>query len=221
MAKVILLSALILLLPLGNAIADVVASQSGTDTNSWTLSSDQVLAASWTSATQAYSNVTVDVTLYGISTDGSTVDAFLTDNIGSSATSADVLASNTFAYSSGSQDETFTVFSGLTLGTGTYYLVLYDPGTLGGGWWGTSPSPTQDTAPGVTIAADEFAMTSDVNATNPYASTFGVPDRPLGLHYSVTGDLASPVPEPSSEIVLASMFVGAAVFQIRRARKRQ
>ena len=216
MAKVILLSALILLLPLGNAIADVVASQSGTDDNSWALTSDQALAASWAS-TQSFSNVTVEVTLDGLRTDESTVDAFLTDNIGSSATPADVLASNSFVYSAGIQDETFTVFSGLTLNPGTYYLVLYNPGTAGV-WWG-SVSPTQVTAPGVTIAADEFAGT--VNAANPYESTFEVADPTLGLHYSVTGDPVSPVPEPSSMLALAGIFVGAGVFKLRRACNRQ
>ena len=219
MGKLTLLNALVLLLA-GNALADVVASQSGPDNDNWSLDNGQTLAVSWTSSSDTYSNVTIDVTLNGASGEGDTVQAYLTDLIGTGATSGNVLATNTFVYTAGSQDETFTAFSGLTLDPGTYYLVLYDPGASGN-WWGSDTAATQTTAPGVTIASDEFANQGDLDTTNPYASTFHA--FALGLHFTVTGDVesgeTSPVPEPSSLVGLGALFAGVVGFKIRRALK--
>jgi hypothetical protein len=213
-----ILIAIALFVPVSNALADIVASQSGSDVEPWTLDSSQALAVSWTS-TQTFTNVTVDVTLDGDPSvaDGSTVQAYLMDNIGATATPSDVLDSNTFLYTSGPTDETFAVFSGLTLSPGPYYLVLYNPGTSGA-WWGSFGSELQTTDSGVvTINSDEYASTP--NGANPYASSFSSYD--LGLHFSVTeetGSSTSPVPEPSSVLMLAGIFACGILLRIKKAR---
>jgi len=215
-----ILVAFALFVPVGNALADIVASQSGSDaTSPWSLSTTQALAVSWTSP-QTYSNVTVDVTLDGLLGNGGTVQAYLMDKIGSGATSSDVLDTNSFTYPlSVSPDETLTAFSGLTLIPGTYYLVLYDP--TSGGWWGSNSVSVQGlevqtTGPGVTISTDEFA--SSPNSANPYESSFSPFDT--GLHFSVTGDLetTSAVPEPSSVLMLAGILACGILLRIKKAR---
>jgi hypothetical protein len=223
MRTVTALTAIALFLPVGNAFADIVASQSGPDVGDFTLDPGQTLAVSWTSS-QSFTNVTVDVTLDGVVANGTTIQAYLTDNIGASATAADVLYSNSFANVSGPQDETYTVFSGLTLDAGTYYLVLFD-GSESAAWWGSEGSEVQTSDPGVTIGLDQFAGntmtdTSIVNVTNPFESQFTPFDT--GLHFSVTGDpsttTTSSVPEPSSTLMLAGIFACGILFRIKKAR---
>lgn len=135
--------------------------------------------------------------------------AYLTTAIGPSETVADQIATSTVSVGPGPEQDTF--FSGLSLGAGTYYLVL----TPGDGqnyyWFGTNGAggTTVTTAPSVTYDGDDISggFFGTINGANPPASTwtyFG--DN--GMNFQVTGAPASAiVPEPNS---LSLLLVGLA-----------
>ena len=190
------------------ARANTIVSVSGTATSAYTIGlpgTDQILETSWTSAT-AYSNVSVSAEITG---DGSltVISAFLTNAIGPAENSANVIASKTLTpihnfYGPGME----TLFSGLTLAPGTYYLVLGGGLQEEGEWWGTASTPaTIQTDVGVSYGGDE---TTDINPpfyygfpdeNNPPDSTFMPTDPmyPTNFIFSVTGTPLNAVPEPA------------------------
>jgi len=97
-------------------------------------------AEGW-SLNQAYSNVSVATT---VGNPGDRVSFYLTTGIGP-GTAADVVASTTFTPLS--SQETDTVFSGLDLGPGNYFVVMAS--FSGSVWWPGNPATVQ-VAPGVT-----------------------------------------------------------------------
>jgi hypothetical protein len=117
---------------------------------------DQVLVSSWTQ-TGSWTNVSISAELgnaanYGNS-GGDTISVYLTNQIGPGTTVANQIASA--SVSPATVDETDTLFTGLSLGAGTYYLVLGAPGQFAE-WYGTS-SPTVTTGAGVSGNGDSFA----------------------------------------------------------------
>jgi hypothetical protein len=172
---------------------------------------DESLAASWTE-TGSYSNVDITVKLL-IDTGFPlrNVTAYLTDSIGPGTTTADeIVPSFTFPGVAGSFpfQPTYTVFQGLTLSAGTYYLTLFsDAPTFNTpvAWSVASHSTSIETGPGVTRNSD---LSSFGNAQNTFApaSTFSPLsfDSEDPLEFSVTGTPSSTtVPEPSSLCLLA------------------
>jgi hypothetical protein len=207
------LACLIALLSAGFASAGTIISVTGTP-NDFSFSvggsgADQVLASSWTQ-TGSYDNVSISAVL----ANGATMSAFLTDKIGPGTTASDVIASTSVTPSTA--PETDTIFSGLSLGAGSYYLVLAVPGgaTLGG-WYGTDPATvTTTTDAGVTGALDAFAdKPSNLpdDAFPPDSAFDATPgDNDENLLFTVTGDAVSATPEPSSFILLG--LAGACLF---------
>jgi len=131
--------------------------------------------------------------------------AYLTTQIGPGTTVADEIASTSFSVTGLAFDPTDDpLFTGLTLGPGTYYLVLTATGSQPGGWEITSTGITPVTAPGVTDI--DLGHQGTGTASYPPALSFSlVNGNPL--EFSVTGT-SSATPEPSTlPLVCATLRV--------------
>jgi hypothetical protein len=172
----------------------------------------------WTQ-TQSYVNVSIQVALYswtpGMPFDGT---AYLTESIGLPAT-LPALDSVTFSgVTANTTPETITLFSGLSLGPGTYYLTLASTDD-----WGTQPGAIWDMEcsscslvldSGVTLLSQEFANAQAENVSYAPGSSFTASNPPLNL--TVTGNLApTSSPEPSG---FAAVLAGLALAPIFRRR---
>ena len=183
----------------GTTIVSVTGQNSS---NSISLSSNSLAAVHW-SSTAAYSNVNVAAQVFctpcrpGLDT--STVNVYLTRQIGPGATSASQVA---FAQVTiGGARTLVTVLSGLTLTPGDYYLVIYSPyptvaggqppGTAPAAWGGASDANVTIVAAPGTSREDSFIYatntnTPQVNAGYPPSSNFQrSPTSPI---YDLNGD---------------------------------
>jgi hypothetical protein len=188
------------------AFSGTVFSQSGTATNDFVIGSnvEQIFEAGW-STLGSFSNVSISAEVSDFGDPASVITAYLTTAIGPTETTEDQIA--TFTFSPATNDEVDTLFSGLNLGPGSYYLVLASGSTAISGWWGAR-SPTTTTGSGVTFNGDGFANNVDSGSpdpANPPASTF-VFD--LGLLVDVTGDPVT-VPEPASLALMLPAAIAA------------
>jgi len=190
-------------------------------------------AITWTQSS-TYDNVAITADLSFVLGTGATqytLTAFLMSAIGPGTTTAQQLASSTLT-DSNTGFTTRTLFSGLTLGPGTYYLVLWGPNDCsspGGGpggtgcqttpseaRWAATSSPSITTAPGVTGGNELVA--NGPSPVYPPAQTF-VSSGGFVV-FSVTGDPAgggSGVPEPSSLSMLGLGVLGLLGFARRRS----
>ena len=172
---------------------------------------DESLAASWTE-TGSYSNVDITVKLLvDTAFPLGEVTAYLTNEIGPGTTTADeIVPSFTFPAVAGPFpfQPTFTVFQGLTLSPGTYYLTLFsDAPTFNTpvAWSVASHSTSIETGPGVTRNSDLSSFGKSQNAFSPASAYSPLPfDSEDPLEFSVTGTPNSTtVPEPSSLSLIA------------------
>jgi hypothetical protein len=176
-------------------------------------SSSAFQAVSWT-LTGTFNNVSIEAALESNLPSQSTGTAYLSDKVGSGAMSGDVL--DTFAVSTNNNTPGVLIplFSGLTLGPGTYYLSLLGNGGL---YWIEAGSPVQ-TLNGATQGPD---LISTGPIGTPAIST-GFNDSTVGhLLFQVTGNPAATVtgtPEPSM-IGFLSAGLGLLIFA-RRLRNR-
>lgn len=162
-----------------------------------------VNAASWTQ-TGSYSNVSVAAVLSNFSGVGAglAMHAYLTNQIGAGTTVANEIASTAFTLSPGNA-QNVTLFNNLTLGTGTYFLVLLlDNGTTAQGGW-AADVPTVVTDSGVTHGADRFATTAAGYAPATVMSTSTAGQR---LLFDVTSNDVS-VPEPAAVGIVSLALV--------------
>jgi hypothetical protein len=200
-------------------LADTIISSTGTGLYGFSLggSGDQVLYASWTTL-GAYSNVDIAAEVGSSGASSSTIYAYLTTVVGPSETGADVVASTTITPSS--ETEMDTIFTGLNLGAGAYYLVLTggDSDSTFAAWEGTGAATVATTGAGVTFSGDGGADAGEgTNNSNPPASTFTNTSADAGLLFQVTGDAVSPVPEPDS--ISFMLTAGLAGFWLYRRRR--
>jgi hypothetical protein len=160
-------------------------------------------------ATSAFSNVKISIPLDADA--GATGMAYLTTKIGSGTTAANAIASSSFSFPSASS--LTTVFSGLNLGDGTYYLVIQQTatGSTGNGMWDGTPTPSITSAASVTANGEywDFNLTSGYPPASPFSE-----GSATHYEYNIT---SSPVPEPSA-IWLNLLGGGAAVF-VRECRR--
>lgn len=178
---------------------------------------------SWTQA-GTYTDVVVSVPLYSY-TGGQIfhISAYLTTSIGPSATPP-ALASTTESFSTpfASPEETI-LFSGLTLGPGTYYLTLFGSdsaaGPNGAIWVGSEASgaaATIMTAPGVTVSSAYQANGGILDGFYAPASSFILAasgDSGFSSYdFTVTGVFVPEAP-PALELMLGF----AALAMLRRA----
>jgi hypothetical protein len=166
------------------------------------------VSASW-SESQAYTGVTIDVLVDSSLGGTPAADAYLTTRIGPGTTAADEIAHTQFTVPeelpvcspSGNCGAMVTLFSGLSLGPGNYFLTLGSTATSGSvvGWFpALNPVVIEDT--GVTQGPSYLAGVVDPFAP---ASPFGV--YPFAMNFTVTGTPV-PVPEPA-ETALVGLCV--------------
>jgi hypothetical protein len=143
---------------------------------------------SWMS-TSSFSNVKISIELDGDL--GATGVAYLTKQIGFGTTTANQIASTSFAFPSTSS--LVPVMSGVNLGAGTYYLVIRETaiGTSGDAVWLGTASPSVDTAANIN-ANGEYWNSGTFSSYAP-ASAFS---RDSTTTYDYTVE-SVPVPEPS------------------------
>lgn len=140
--------------------------------------------------------------------------AYLMPFIGPGTTAADEIASNSFSYSYTADYLPIEVFSDLTLGPGSYYLVI---GAVSGGylnWANAGPDPAIVEAPGVTSAMYRAFNFGGI-AYAP-AESFGEQDWNQLLFTVTGGPAGAGVPEPAT----FGLF-GGAVLLLGFARKRR
>jgi hypothetical protein len=170
-----------------------IVQRSGPQTSDYVIDyHGQTLGVTWTQ-NSVFSGVSIFATI-ALGPDAGY--AYLTNQTGPGTTAANEIASGPFAFPA-TTTETL-LFTGLTLGSGTYYLTLTVTNPGSAGWWGTN-TQTVTTAPGVTLHSDYDTFTP---SAYPPATSFFTPTT-TNLLFRVTGIA---VPEPST---LASLLTGA------------
>jgi hypothetical protein len=172
-----------------------------------------VIEVSFTITGTTYQNVNVSAVVGSTATTNPSITAYLTTQIGSGATSAtEVAPPSTITPGAGPQNDTF--FSGLTLGPGTYYLVLTGAANPSVQSWKATTTPTVTTDTGVTLGSIGDANNGTPTPVGvpdgayPPGSTFGAPTSTATVLFSVTGNPVSSTPEPTSMLLAAFGFLG-------------
>jgi hypothetical protein len=194
MANSIILRAAVLAVFGGVLSASTIVDVSGPFSFNYTTASPDpfgnydYVASSWTQ-TGSFSGVSVSLT--GNAVFASPVDgtAYLTTAFGPGITSADQIASSSFSIT-GPASGSELLFSALSLGAGTYYLVIAaNPGGEIG--WNATASPVVTTAGGVTLNSG-FAC---FNATPVnYPPSGGSCQSAGGMLFDVSGTAAPEAP---------------------------
>jgi hypothetical protein len=198
---VLFLGALCAALPShADTIIETGAGSSGPSVNA-----GQFESQGWTQ-TKTYDDASIYVALLSW-TPGSTfnITAYLTNAIGPLATSP-TIASNSITGETpaDSPPQTFPLFSGLTLGPGTYYLTLSSTdvsGAMPGALWPTeciSGCPkTLDS--GVTLLSENYVTLSSGDEDSAYApaSNFQTSSGTV-LNFTLTDPPPSSIPEPET-----------------------
>jgi hypothetical protein len=189
-----------------------IVSDSGTGNGQDILS--VVAGEEWTQ-TGSYSGVTISATLAGGVVFPGTGIAYLMNQIGPGTTAANQLASPFAVTAPTASNSSITLFSGLTLGPGTYYLLITGSSSTPVGWPGTS-NPTYTEDAGVSGVAELLTSTQ---ATYAPASTF-TPSSSGAFFFGVTGTpvVGTTTPEPGTLGTLGAGLAGLIVVIRRRAR---
>jgi hypothetical protein len=165
---------------------------------------DQGAAVSFT-LDKAYSNVAISADLICIGCDGEVI--LMQGLIGPTATLANLVTGDFFDSSS----PVDPLLSGLSLGAGTYFVIVAMTDSGSAGWTGSDPF-TLSTVSGVTMGLDYFA--SDLDSSAAFKSAFSPIASSAALHFTVTAESSSSgdggassggteVPEPAGLTLLA------------------
>jgi hypothetical protein len=194
--------------------ATTYISETGPSGGNVAVEPSQFMAESWTQSV-TLTNVQI---LADLAADGglSTGTVYLTNALGNGTTSAtNQVAINASApFTAGDTAAFQTLFTGLTLGPGTYYLVVTGtgPGQSDGNFWEAASPVTQVTATGITY--NGLFQSNGTGETQsgyaPSASFFSL--SAFTLQFAV--DSTSTVPEPATYILTAGalLFFAAAKY---------
>jgi hypothetical protein len=186
----------------------------------------QYVAQGWTQ-TQGYDELSIFVSLYSY-TPGVPFDitAYLTTSVGPSAgVVSQALETTSFTGETpGTAPQEFLLFSGLTLGPGTYYLTLAGTESAGkqaGAIWpaGCASSCTASVDPGITLFDEMYANGSFgvQNSNYPPGSTFNDWTTPVNL--LITADPPSGLaPEPAAPAAALFLLIALVVVEKHRYR---
>lgn len=205
------------------AQATVIVDVSGTPSVGTSLDGivgfEQWLGVSWTQAVR-YTNVSISATLGNLfilpNPLVTTGTAYLTTQVGAGTNAAShQLSSAAFVTPAVQGTTVVTLFSGLTLNPGTYFLTLIPTEGQGSGTgWISTASPVITLAPGASKGSDIFVNT-DTGVLNfsygPASTWVNDPsfDPNVGL-FAITGTAPSAVPEPRTSLGAAAalLFLG-------------
>jgi hypothetical protein len=180
----------------------------------------QAVTAGFTTG-QDYSNVSISAELGGITTQN--VTAYLTTQIGPGTTAAMHEIATTTIGLPGLGPVLTPIFTGLSLGAGTYYLTLFHPTDTGGSWY-TSDAAVITTAAGSSHDFDGRYITNFPMVVLPaYAPaatfselmTFDDPPQNRDLLYVV--ETVAIIPEPSTAVLAAAALAALAILRRRSA----
>jgi hypothetical protein len=162
------------------------------------------LAVSWTQ-TGTFNNVAIEAPLESDTPNFATGTAYLSNKLGAGAGNGNVL--DTFNISTNNNDPStlISLFTGLTLGPGTYYLSIQPSSSL---FWIDAGSPVETLAGGVTQGADFIAP--GTVGTPPISSTFQADTltNPLFQVTGTPGTTTTATPEPSMLFLLLAGLGG-------------
>lgn len=150
--------------------------------------------ASWTQ-TGAFSGVTIKANLFSAGGTASGT-AFLTTQIGPGTTTGQQIATTAITLSN-TTPAPFTLFSGLTLGPGTYYVTIQNLSSLD---WQCCGTVTTTTAPGVTANND-----AQFSVLNPFAPASTFFNKGQNLIFSAVAGAAGAATVPTLSPIAAGM----------------
>jgi hypothetical protein len=185
--------------------AGTIISVTGSNQINWSLNDVQgpyvqTLGAGWSTA-QAYNNVTVTAELgLGDAVAPLTIEAFLTRTIGAGTTVADEVASTILSASPATFAPTpITIFTGLELTAGTYFLTIAAIGQ--DGIWFGDESPLITATPGTTLLGRYREKSQPMVGYIPANMIqLGTTEGPQQMRFAVTEDSA--VPEPTTLVLV-------------------
>ncbi len=165
-------------------------------------SNSAFVAVSWTQ-TGTFDDVTIAAQLKSNLPTVSTGTAYLSNDLGSGASAGNLLYTDSIATNNNADGVLITLFTGLTLGPGTYDLSILGNGGL---YWTVAGAPVQTLASGVTQGPD-LVSTGPIG-TPAISTSFNdlTTGHPL-FEVSGTPVTTTTTPEPS---MLLLMFVGLA-----------
>lgn len=172
----------------------------------------EVAYESWTQSI-TYTDVVIQANLFAVSAAAAaTGDAYLMNQVGPGTTTANEITSPFHISISNPTSAAVTLFSGLTLGPGDYFLVI---GNASGLYWdsGSSFPPSVTLGTGVSQSALPYGLA--VDPPYPPATTF-VPKSNLAI-FSVTGNISA-TPEPAT-CVMALVALSGLMLLRRRSSK--
>lgn len=172
---------------------------------------NQAITAGFTLG-QNYSNVSISAYVRGFA--GEPVNAFLTDQIGPGTTQGTNEVATT-SFQAPSMAAFTTIFTGLNLNAGTYYLTLYSADYTSSSAY-ASDAPVFTTAPGSSFVFSGYAITE--GQLGNYAPAFNYADfanTDRAILFLVETVDGAEVPEPA-----AYALVGVGLLVLARVRRR-
>jgi hypothetical protein len=193
------ISAVLAALPAGAATIIV---RTGTYSDVYDTSTEYV---SWTQ-TGTFSGVTIQAELFNSGSGTATGNAYLMTQVGSGVTSSQQIGSTYPISVSSGTPALVTLFSNLTLGPATYYVVINNTsaGSARLAWAGYCCSVSMDVGPGVTAHGDGWA-----SGAASYAPSDDFINKSNTYFFSATGTVGSvsPVPTLSTWAMLATALL--------------